>query len=537
MRRAVGVVAVMGVLGLSAVGTAEAEPVPRATISWGPCTRAPSMVERLLGVQPRSPEDGEPMRAGVECATVRVPLDHREPYGQSIKLALNRIKGKVSRDHNHLGTLLVNPGGPGASGRELAGYVAAALPADLADRFDIIGFDPRGVGRSEPSLRCVDPDKYFAPPRPDHVPKTAREEAVLVGRAQGYAARCGDLWAWMLPHLATEDSARDLDVIRRALGEEQISYLGYSYGTYLGAAYATLFPERVKRLVLDSSVNPDEIWYRANLSQDRSFDRRHREFLSWTARNRKVYKLGKTFKQTSFAWYSMRERLRAKPAGGVVGPSELDELYTVGGYTDAIWPQLAAAWSRYVRKGEVAGLVSAFRHYVKIDASTENSYAVYLGVQCRDAAWPRDWSRWRADMTALHRKAPFLTWSNAWYNAPCAFWAVPGGEPLRIEGSSKLPPVLMVQARGDAATPYQGAVAMMKRFPTARMVVDPGGNHGLSLAGNACVDRALARYLEDATLPVQTHCPKQAGPRPAERLSAGGRYRHERLTEILGVRG
>ncbi|MFI6483960.1 alpha/beta hydrolase [Nonomuraea sp. NPDC050663] len=480
---------------------------------------------RGLTSQRRTPD-----QPGVECATVRVPLDHRDPMGQQIKIALNRIRGTVSRDHNHLGTLLVNPGGPGASGRELAEYVAAALPASLADRYDVIGFDPRGVGRSEPSLRCVDPEVYYAPPRPDHVPRTPAEESALIGRAKDYAQRCGNLWAWMLPHLTSENAARDLDVIRQALGEERISYLGYSYGTYLGALYATLFPSHVKRLVLDSSVDPGAVWYDANLAQNRAFDKRHRAFLAWTAANRSIYKLGRNLKQTTFAWYTMRSRLRERPAGGIVGPSELDDIFTVAGYSDAVWPQLAGAWSAYVRKGKVDGLVRAYRQHAANDAESENGYAVYLGVQCRDAAWPRDWARWRSDMTAMHRKAPFMTWPNAWYNAPCAFWSVPGGTPPQVKGSDKLPPILMLQSRLDAATPYNGAVNLAKLLPTAHMVVDPGGNHGVSLAGNACIDRHLARYLNDGTLPRATTCPAMPGPRPAERMSAAG---SGRLTEIL----
>lgn len=538
MKRVVGIVASVAMLVVGVGGTqgAVATTTTKPGIVWGPCVKEPSLIDQMLGglgVAAKAHEP-EPPAPGVECATLRVPLDPATPYGQTIKLALNRIKGKVSRDHNHLGTLLVNPGGPGASGLDLAQYVASALPAGLADRFDVIGFDPRGVGKSEPALRCVDPEEYYAPPRPDHVPRTKRDESTLIGRAKEYAGRCGNLWAWMLPHLTTENAARDIDAIRAALGEEQISFLGYSYGTYLGAVYATLFPSRVKRLVLDSTVDPQGVWYRANLAQDYAFDARHRDFLAWTARNSGVYHLGDTAKQTTFAWYSMRDRLRQRPAGGVVGPSELDDLFTVGGYSNAVWPELAQAWSGYVRKGKVDGLLDAYNTHAKNDKDDENGYAVYLGVQCRDAAWPRDWSRWRADMTRLHRKAPFMTWSNAWYNAPCAFWSTPGGTPVTIKAAKELPPILMVQSRHDAATPYEGAVNMRRLFPSARMIVEPGGNHGISLAGNRCVDRALIAYLKDGSLPQRLTCAGLPDPRPARRMAAGGTLGHERLTELLG---
>lgn len=502
MKRLVGIIASIGMLvvvGVPQGATAH----ERAELVWGPCEKEskPGNPPALAGLA-----DGE-----VECATLRVPLDYRNPQ-QTIGIALNRIKGKVSRDHNHLGVLLVNPGGPGASGRGLAKTVAAGLPGDLADRFDVIGFDPRGVGHSEPAMQCVDFEKYYKAPRPDHVPANRQEESVLLDRARQYATACGDRWGWLLPHISTENSARDMDAIRAALGESKISYLGYSYGTYLGAVYATLFPDRVKRLVLDSVVDPREVWYGSNLVQDTTFEQRHRDFLRWTARHNRVYKLGATEKAVSFAWYAMRERLRTRPAEGVVGPSEFDDIYTVGGYSDLIWPQLARAFSAYVKKGETGLLLSAYRRHALNDADDENNYAVYLGVQCHDAAWPRDWAEWRTETTRLHAKAPFLTWTNAWYNAPCVFWPEKPDTPVKVQGSKKLPPIMLVQAERDAATPYAGAVRMRKLFDSARLLTVPTGNHGVSLAGNRCVDRRLAAYLKDGTLPGKSGGRAPKGP-------------------------
>jgi pimeloyl-ACP methyl ester carboxylesterase len=492
VKRLVGIVAGIGMLAVAGVPQG-ATAQERAALVWGPCEK-----EGKPASPGNSPAPAESAGGREECATLRVPLDYSNP-DQTIGIALNRIKGKTSR--GHLGALLVNPGGPGASGRSLAKTVAAGLPANLADRFDVIGFDPRGVGHSEPAMKCMDFETYYKAPRLDHVPANRQEESALIDRARQYATACGDRWGWLLPHISTENSARDLDEIRAALGESKISYLGYSYGTYLGAVYATLFPDRVKRLVLDSVVDPRQVWYGSNLIQDATFDRRHRDFLRWTARHNRVYKLGSTEKAVSFAWYAMRERLRTRPAAGVVGPSELDDVYTVGGYSDVIWPQLAKAFSAYVKKDETALLLSAYRQHALNDADDENNYAVYLGVQCHDAAWPHDWTRWRTDTTKLHAKAPFLTWTNAWYNAPCAFWPEKADTPVKIQGSKKLPPIMLVQAERDAATPYAGAVRMRKLFDSARLLVVPTGNHGVSLAGNRCVDRRLAAYLKDGTLP------------------------------------
>ncbi|MER6944611.1 alpha/beta hydrolase [Nonomuraea sp. NPDC000554] len=526
MKRVVGIVT--GVVML-AVGAVQGEGVAAAKsatgigpeVTWQPCPTKTGSGKASGAATPPAP-------VNVECGSVRVPLDYREPMGQSIKIAVNRIKATVPHDGTYLGPLLVNPGGPGASGQSLAEYVAEMLPAKLAARYDIIGFDPRGVGKSEPALHCVDADRFYAAPRYDEVPRTRRDERVLLDRAKQYADKCGNLWAWMLPHMSTENSARDMDSIRQALGEPQISFFGYSYGTYLGAVYSTLFPDRIKRLVMDSSVDPSGVWYKANLAQNLAFDRRHRNFLAWTAKNNAVYKLGDTVKETSFAWYAMRSRLRDRPAAGVVGPSELDDAFTVGGYTDGAWPDLAAAWSTYVRKGDGKALLNVFNKYGKPDAHAENGYAVYLAVQCRDARWPRDWAKWREDMSRVNRKAPFMTWPNAWYNAPCLYWSVPGGSPVQVSGAQNLPPILMIQSRGDAATPYQGALEMRKRFPTARMVVEAGGNHGVSLSGNRCVDKYLVNYLNDGSVPAKgASCAANDLPQTATRMASKQTQDHE----------
>ncbi|TKK85013.1 alpha/beta hydrolase [Herbidospora galbida] len=476
-----------------------------------------------------------------ECAQVRVPLDPAQPGGQQITIALNRFKGSAPRDGNHLGPLLVNPGGPGASGLALARHVAASLPPEVAARYDVIGFDPRGVGASKPALTCVDPKRYYAPPRPDNVPADAAAERVLLGRAETYAAGCGNRFAWLLPYMTTENAARDVEALRRALGEEKISWLGYSYGTYLGSVYATLFPDRVRRMVLDSVVDPTKVWYDANLDQNVAFDDRHRDFLDWVADNNDLFRLGDTEEDVSFAWYGMRKRLAERPAGGVVGPSELDDTFTVGGYTDAVWATFARAFSDYVRKGDVTALVNAYRQHGENDAADENGYAVYLATQCRDAAWPRDWSRWRTDARRLYARSPFMTWSNTVYNLPCAFWPQAGGTPVAVGANRSFAPILILQSRRDAATPLRGALTVRDRFPSARMLLVGGGNHGVSFGGNPCVDRQVAAYLKDGLLPERRRpgsepdltCPS-AGARAATRMaSTGGDPTHETLTQVL----
>src|SRR4051794_38628727 len=211
---------------------------------------------------------------GARCGFVRVPLDYAHPGGRHIRLAVSRIQHTVRRA-KYQGALLLNPGGPGASGLSMS-VLGPVISQDFGRRdvgqaYDWIGFDPRGVGASRPSLSC-DPD-YFGPDRPEYVPSTPQLFRVWQQRSRDYAAACGRAADRLLEHMRTTDSARDMDRIRAALGVDRITYYGFSYGTYLGQVYATMFPQRVRRMVLDSNVDPRRVWYQANLQQDLAFER------------------------------------------------------------------------------------------------------------------------------------------------------------------------------------------------------------------------------------------------------------------------
>ncbi|MEU9577415.1 alpha/beta hydrolase [Streptomyces chilikensis] len=453
----------------------------------------------------------------LQCATVEVPLNHADPGGRKIGIALARVPHTAKKS---LGPLLVNPGGPGGSGVALAGFVASSLPKAVAARYDVVGFDPRGVGRSRPALNCL--PGHSDPVRPDPVPATPALEEANLRRARAFAAACGRKHGDLLPYIDTVSAAKDLDVVRRALGAQKINYFGYSYGTYLGAVYAKLHPGRVRRMVLDSVVDPTGVWYENNLQQDIAFEERHRAFMTWVARHDEVYGLGTDPARVEARWYAMRAAVAENPAGGVVGPAELEDLFLPGGYQNAYWPLLGRVFSAYAVKGRTAPLVEAYRAVGAVDAAGENGYSVYTAVMCRDAVWPRDWGRWRADNWAVHEKARFMTWSNAWYNAPCASWPVEGlRRPVDV-ANDKVPPVLILQATGDAATPYAGAVRTHRLLRNSSLVVEEGGgNHGVTLAGNACLDRHLAAYLTDGTVPRRSSgdadatCPARPAPRPA----------------------
>ncbi|MEW1640740.1 MULTISPECIES: alpha/beta hydrolase [unclassified Streptomyces] len=474
----------------------------------------------------------------LQCASVKVPLDHANPHGKQITLALSRVPHTAK---TYQGPLLVNPGGPGGSGLTLAGFVASSLPKAVASQYDVIGFDPRGVGRSTPALDCK--PGYFAPVRPDSVPSTPALEKANLARVKAYTAACGKKYADLLPYIDTVSAVRDMDSIRAALGARTISYFGYSYGTYLGAVYAKLYPERVRRLVLDSIVDPTGVWYDDNLGQDYAFNDRHRALMAWIAKYDSTYKLGTDPARIEAKWYAMRAALAKKPADGKVGASELEDTFIPGGYYNGYWPYLAEAFAAYVNDKNAEPLVEAYENYAAIDASGDNGYSVYTAVQCRDASWPRDWDTWRRDNWAAYDKAPFMVWNNAWYNAPCAFWPTRTKEPVNI-ANGKLPPVLLFQATDDAATPYEGGATVHRMLAGSSLVVEEGGgNHGITLSGNACLDKYLATYLSDGKVPrggreVDAVCRKTPDPKPLTPAKSATSTAHgSTLHGLLGYRG
>ncbi|WP_308377062.1 alpha/beta hydrolase [Streptomyces sp. ISL-99] len=432
----------------------------------------------------------------LQCSSVEVPLNHADPRGRKITLALSRVRHTARKFQ---GPLLVNPGGPGGSGLSLAGFVAGALPRKVAAQYDVIGFDPRGVGASKPAFDCR--PGHASPVRPDSVPRGEKDERANVHRAQAFAKACGDKYGDVLPHINTVNAARDLDVVRRALGARRINYFGYSYGTYLGAVYAKLYPQRVRRLALDSIVDPTGTWYDNNIAQDYAFDARHKAFAAWVAKYDATYGLGSDPAEVEAKWYRMREALRKSPAGKKVGPTELEDTYLPGAYFNGYWPHLAEAFAAYVNEKDALPLLGAYKNFGATDAAGDNGYSIYTSVQCRDASWPRDWATWRKDNWDVHEKAPFSTWNNAWYNAPCAFWPTRSLNPPDVT-NDKLPPVLLLQATEDAATPYGGGVTLHRMLSRSALVVEEGGgNHGIALTGNACVDRYLADYLATGKVP------------------------------------
>ncbi|MEU1332786.1 alpha/beta hydrolase [Streptomyces sp. NPDC005865] len=456
----------------------------------------------------------------IQCGWVSVPLDYAKPDGKKIKLAVDRI-GNTGDKSDRQGALLYNPGGPGGSGLRFPRRVTtkSELWKKTAKAYDFVGFEPRGVGHSAP-VSCVDPQEFVKAPKPDPVPDSEADKRAQRKLAAEYADGCQQRSGRLLPHMTTPNTARDLDVIRAALGEKKLNYLGVSYGTYLGAVYSTLFPTHIRRMVFDSVVDPsrDKIWYQVNLDQDVAFEKRLADWMKWVAKNDSAFHLGTTVGKVRAQWDKLRATAKKQPLDGVVGPAELIAYFQSAPYYDSSWVEIATNWSKYVT-GDPKPLIAAASPDPTDkagNAASENSNAVYTAVECADAKWPRSWRTWDRDNSRIHRTSPFMTWANAWMNLPCATWSSKQQTPLEIRSHKGLPKTLIVQSTRDAATPYTGAVELHKRLKGSRMITEKGaGSHGVTGLVNPCINDRVDTYLltgkSDAS---DVTCGPHATPKP-----------------------
>ncbi|HXA60669.1 MAG TPA: alpha/beta hydrolase [Streptosporangiaceae bacterium] len=505
MKRVIAVAATAGLtlLGLTAGSAADAAPAAKAGVAWQKC-----------------PDKGETAgfaAAGVLCGSLSVPLDYAKPHGKHITLALSLFRHDPKVPYQ--GVMLTNPGGPGGSGLNLALYLPSAVPNNGGAGYDWIGFDPRGIGNSRPALVCN--PNYFNSPRPDYVPSSKAILTKWLARSKSYATDCkANDKIGLLSHDKTTDSVADMESIRKATGQQQINYYGFSYGTYLGQVYASLHPDRVRRMVLDSNVDPRGVWYKANLDQDVAFDANINRWFAWIASYNSFFKLGTSEAAVRKVWYGELNALRKKPVSGVVlgtthkvgiGPDEWTDIFTQAAYYRSTWLTtannplgLGNVFADFIHHVAGANNQLATLYSPNLGAGNDNLFAGYNAVQCTDVQWPTSWAKWQRDNSALYKTHPFLTWSNVWFNAPCLYWPAKAGVPTKVTGG-KVPPILLIDETNDAATPYKGSVYVRSIFPNSRLLAEPGGGtHADSLFGDTCVDGAVSAYLASGALPART---------------------------------
>ncbi|MFC5145440.1 alpha/beta hydrolase [Streptomyces aureoversilis] len=456
---------------------------------------------------------GEGSAAGAECATLAVPLDYRKPSGPSVDIAVTRLRSE--RPEARRGTLLLIAGGPGGSGVEAVGREGEKVRKATQGAYDIVGIDPRGVGGST-AVDCgvAESDRqlveFRAWPRPDG------DISESVARARRVAEACARNGGDVLRSLSTRNEARDIDSFRKALGERKLSAVGVSYGTYVGAVYAQMFPERTDRWVLDSSLDPDparlgRTWL-ANMAPgaEDSFP----DFARWAADPaRGKDRLAERPEDVRPMFLNLAAELDRKPrafkgSSHLLTGNLLRQVLQLSLYDRAGYPGLAAL----VQAARSGGDSPLTVPDPLPEPLTQRDVAVFAGTVCNDVSWPRDVSSYERAVAADRARHP-LTAGMPASITPCAFWKdEPAEKPTRItsRGPSN---ILMVQNLRDPATPHHGALKMRAALgDRARLVSVESSGHGVWLdTGNACSDRAVSRFLVTGQRPAgDTFCAASA---------------------------
>ncbi|MCX4698981.1 alpha/beta hydrolase [Streptomyces sp. NBC_01373] len=448
---------------------------------------------------------------GFECATLKAPLDYAKPADGDVRLAVARKKA-TGPGKRH-GSLLVNPGGPGGSAiGYLQAYAGIGYPAEVRARYDMVAVDPRGVARSEP-VECLDGRDMDAYTQTDMTPDDERETTELVDAYKEFAEGCGADSPRLLRHVSTVEAARDMDIVRAALGDPKLNYVGASYGTFLGATYAGLFPERAGRLVLDGAMDPSLPARRMNLDQTAGFETAFQSFAKDCVQQPDCPLGGKstTPAQVGRNLKAFFEKLDARPipTGDADGRTLGESLATTGViaamYDEGAWAQLREALTSAMKENDGAGLLVLSDGYYERDADGryENLMFANAAVNCLDLPAAFDTpDEVRNDLPAFEKASPVFGEGLAWASLNCAYWPVGAtGEPHRIEAKGAAP-IVVVGTTRDPATPYRWARALSAQLSSARLLTYEGDGHTAYGRGSTCIDSTINAYLLRGTPPV-----------------------------------
>ncbi|MGW1216436.1 alpha/beta hydrolase [Streptomyces sp. NPDC002499] len=474
--------------------------LPRAT----PATLAPYYAQKVSWRSCGVP--------GFECATMKAPLDYAEPTAGDVRLAVARKK--ATGKGKPLGSLLVNPGGPGGSAiGYLQQYAGIGYPAEVRARYDMVAVDPRGVARSEP-VECLDGRDMDTYTQTDTTPDDKKETGELVDAYKEFAEGCGERSAELLRHVSTVEAARDMDILRAVLGDRKLTYVGASYGTFLGATYAGLFPDRVGRLVLDGAMDPSLPARRLNLDQTAGFETAFQSFAKDCVQQpdcplgRKgttPAQVGKNLK----AFFRTLDR-HPIPAGDADGRKLGEALATTGViaamYDEGAWAQLREALTMAMKEKDGAGLLVLSDSYYERDAKGDYSNLMFANaaVNCLDlpAAFSTP-DQVEEALPAFEKASPVFGEGLAWASLSCAYWPVkPTGEPHRIVAKGAAP-IVVVGTTRDPATPYGWARALSRQLSSARLLTYEGDGHTAYGRGSDCIDSTIDTYLLHGTPPAE----------------------------------
>lgn len=477
------------------------EAAPGAAAEWSPCPEVPR--EALSGLVPDGTVDQFTDGTSYECATIAVPQNWDEPdSGETFDLAL--VRARRGGQSDRIGSLIINPGGPGGSGVESAVYLTldpsfGGLPDDVTSRFDIIGFDPRGVGRSDP-VECYTDEQLDASFGLDPDP-VGDEFAAELTRMEEVAQACADKYGDTLSYFSTRQTAHDMDAIRTAVGDERMTYLGFSYGTLLGAVYAQLYPDRVRAMVLDGAVNAEEDGITASEGQAAGFELAFGNFADWCDDTPAECPLGP---DTRAAVTGAIESARTDPVAGSDGREATAGwvFWAVVStmYQQGLWPELGTAIAR-LDNGDPAGVFQLVDVYTGrgADGDYPNLFDALTAVNCADEDTDVTVEQVRRLQEEWRDKYPMFGPSLAVSLLGCAVWPAEP-DPYPTGPADGAPPILVVGTTGDPATPYESTSRLAKMLEVGVVLTNEGEGH-TAYPGSRCVNDAVNAYLVDLKVP------------------------------------
>lgn len=461
----------------------------------------PSPSEPVFG-----PIEWEEYDDAIDVGTLEVPVDYSRPDGEQFELFLARFNA-LDQDRK-IGSLLINPGGPGFGGTDYAFLAAQLFDRALLERFDIIGWDPRGTGESDPAIDCIDDyDPYFT--EIDSTPETEAERAELVAKSEDFARQCIGANASIIQYVGTNNSARDIDAIRQALGEDQISFFGFSYGSELGATWATLFPDTVRAAVLDGAADPNADALESSLQQMAGFHASLQTFLDRCAADP-----GCEFHNDGDAvgaFVALMDELDANPVPAEDGrpPVNRDVATTAviqAMYSEAYWPALERSLAE-AQQGNGSGLLALHDSYYqrRFDGTYGNELEAFQVITCADTAERKSVAEVDAESALFREVAPLLVPEGSVGGYFCTF--LPEALDPRIEiTAAGAGPIVVIGTTGDPATPFESTVRMAETLEDGRLVVVEADQH-TGYGVNRCVIEIVNDYLIDLEAPEHgTEC-------------------------------
>lgn len=423
-----------------------------------------------------------------QCATLVVPVDY-ENIGKEV-FHLQVLRHQATKPGSRIGAIVVNPGGPGGSGVDYAYGATEIVSTEINQRFDIVGFDPRGVASSEP-FRCLDDkatDQYLAS---DGKADTPAQQAELINSSKVFAESCAKVAGSRLGHYSTLETAKDMELLRRALGEPKLNFLGKSYGTYLGTLYAALYPQYVGRFVLDGAIDPNVSIKEQNLVQAKGFDLALADFLK---QSKKI-----TLKDITTLITTAESHPLVSSSGRKLTPALIMIAIASSLYDNVEgWPELTAALLAAKNKNNPLPLLDLSDGYTNRDKSghyQDNQNDISQVISCLDWKDSRSFAQMKADSAKFAQQAPIFGPFLAYAGLPCDYWQAPPVTPTMPLTKIAAPPILIIGVTKDPATPYQWAQALHNDFPDSILLTLVGEGHTGHNRGNSCIDSQVDKYF------------------------------------------